>query len=176
MIRPSVVILAMGLGVLTGCSDDQEGVQQAQVADNTPARGSFEEVLKPKKVQSKPCSKYQLKFYEGDVREFSDDVVRLGDAPSDARIEINKRPVAVLGFEGQAEEYINYSIYRGNRYTNRKESNGAMLATRTETQIIVCFKKDVIAVKQLVERVRSRGDLSKTQYFEKQWLWQVPEG
>ena len=165
---PRAVLLALGIALSVGCSESDE-------PDKHPAKKTLKEVLAPKKVQSKPCSNYNLKFYEGDVREFSEEVIRLGDDKSDARVTVGDRKIAILGFEGQAEEYINYSVYRGNRYTQREEASGSTLSTRTETQIIVCFKKGVIAVKQLVEKVRSRGDLSKAQYFEKQWLWRVDE-
>lgn len=166
---PRAVLLALGVSLVMGCSESNE-------PDKHPAKKNLKEILQPKKIKSKPCSKYNLKFYEGDVREFGESVIRLGDDKSDARVEVNDRKIAILGFEGQAEEYINYSVYRGNRYTKREEANGSLLSTRTETQIIVCFKKDVIAVKQLVEKVRSRGDLSKAQYFEKQWLWRIEAG
>jgi hypothetical protein len=165
---PKVVLLASCAGLLAGCSESSE-------PDKHPAKKNLTEVMKPKKIKSKPCSKYNLKFYEGDVREFAEGIIRLGDDKSDARVKVGENEIAILGFEGQAEEYINYSIYRGNRYTEREEAAGSMLRTRTETQIIVCFKKSAIAVTQLVEKVRSRGELSKTQYFEKQWLWKLPE-
>ncbi len=165
---PKAVLLALSCIVVVGCSESDE-------PDKYPAKKNLKEVMQPKKIKSKPCSKYNLKFYEGDVRDFGDSIIRLGDAKSDARVTINGREIAILGFEGQAEEYINYSVYRGSRHTKREESSGSTLATRTETQIIVCFKKKAIAVKQLVEKVRSRGDLSKAQYFEKQWLWQISE-
>ena len=163
------LLLSVFLGALVGCSDEGEGEVKV---DEHPATSSFSESTKPKKISSKPCSDYNLKFYEGDEREFDQTTIRLGDSRSDAEVEINGRKLAILGFEGQAEEYINYSVYRGNLYS-KEDQNGTTLSTRVETQITVCFRKDVIAVKQLTEKIRARGDLSKVQYFNKQWIWKV---
>lgn len=143
--------------------------------DKHPATGSFNETTKPKKIASKPCSKYNLKFYQGDQREFNSKAILLGSSRSDAELTINGHNITVLGFEGQAEEYINYSIYRGVKHKKEKETSGSTLATKTETQITVCFRKKVIAVKEMVEQVRARGDFSKAQYYTKQWLWIISE-
>lgn len=163
-----LLFAVLGLAACGGGDDSPED-------DKHPATGSFSDATKPKKIQSKPCSNYNLKFYEGDQREFNETVIRLGESKSDAQVEINGHKVAVLGFEGQAEEYINYSVYRGVAYDKITEASGSTLSTKTETQIIVCFRKSAIAVKQLVEKVRARGQLSKAQYFTKQWLWTVDE-
>jgi len=149
------------------------GEDESNTEDKHPATGSFNEVTKPKKIQSKPCSNYNLKFYEGDERDFDQSIIRLGESRSDAIVEINKKKLTILGFDGQAEEYINYSVYRGTTYTKETERSGSTISTKTETQIIICFRKDAIAVKQLVEKVRARGDLSKAQYFTKQWIWRL---
>lgn len=164
------LLLAFTVFGLTACGSDENAD-----SDKHPATGSFNDSTKPKKIQSKPCSKYNLKFYEGDERDFNESIIRLGDSKSDAQVEINGHKVAVLGFEGQAEEYINYSVYRGISYNKITEPSGSTLTTKTETQIIVCFRKEAIAVKQVVEKVRARGQLSKAQYFTKQWLWRVEE-
>lgn len=166
------VIFGATMALLAGCSGGDEADGEVKV-DEHPAQSTFSETLKPKKIQSKPCSDYNLKFYEGDERKFSDTTIRLGRSRSDAKVEINGRPVVILGFEGQAEEYINYSIYRGMDYKETQDGSGARLMTKTETQVIVCFRKDVIAVKQLIENVRARGELSKASYLTKQWLWEV---
>jgi hypothetical protein len=160
------------IATLYGCSDGSDTEAQT---DKHPAKSSFKEVTAPKKIQSKPCSKYNLKFYEGDVREFDQSIIRLGTNKSDASVEIAGRQIAILGFEGQAEEYINYSMYRGIKHTRSEDSSGASLSTKTETQIIICFRKNVIAVKQLIENVRARGNLSKAQYLTKQWTWKLEE-
>ncbi|MFT4926273.1 MAG: hypothetical protein ACI8WB_002371 [Phenylobacterium sp.] len=164
MIKP--LILGLAFSVLAGCSSEDDQAQH-------PSTSSFEEATSPKKIQSKPCSRYNLKFYGGDVREFTAQSIDLGDAVSDAVIEINDRKIKITGFEGQAEEYINYSMYRGMKYKETKDGTGAMTSTKTETQIIVCFRKDAIAVKQLIENVRARGELSKASYLTKQWLWEL---
>lgn len=166
--RSSLFLIVL-IGTLLGCSDEKGKV------DKHPARGSFDESTQPKKIASKPCSKYNLKFYEGDIRQFDESMIRLGTAKSDAEIEINGHKITILGFEGQAEEYINYSLYRGVSHSKKDEVTGSILMTKTETQIIICFRKDAIAVRQLVENVRARGDLEKTQYFTKQWLWKIAE-
>lgn len=155
--------------ILAGCGGGEETI------DEHPATGSFDESTKPKKIQSRPCSKYNLKFYEGDERDFSKNLIRLGDSKSDATVTINDKDITILGFEGQAEEYINYSIYRGTEYKKETEHSGSTLSTTTQTQITVCFRRDVIAVKQIIEKVRARGDLSKAQYLTKQWLWRIEQ-
>lgn len=170
--KPKKLLLVFAVLGLTACGGDQS---EKESSDEHPATGSFNDATKPKKIQSKPCSNYNLKFYEGDERNFNENIVRLGDSKSDAQIEINGHKVAILGFEGQAEEYINYSVYRGVSYDKITEESGSTLSTKTEMQIIVCFRRKVIAVKQLVEKVRARGQLSKAQYFTKQWLWRVVE-
>ena len=154
--------------VLAACSAEVK-------EDNHPSTSTFSETTTPKKIQSKPCSRYNLKFYEGDVREFKAKSIKLGDVTSDATVEVNDRKIVITGFEGQAEEYINYSLYRGFKYRERKDATGAITSTKTETQIIVCFRKNAIAVKQLIENVRARGELSKANYLTKQWLWEVEE-
>lgn len=161
-----IVFAVLGLSACGG---------ETESTDEHPATGSFNDATKPKKIQSKPCSNYNLKFYEGDERDFNESVIRLGETKSDAQISINGHDILVLGFDGQAEEYINYSVYRGVSFDKQTEKSGSTLETRTETQIIVCFRRDAIAVKQLVEKVRARGQLSKAQYFTKQWLWRVEE-
>ena len=165
---PFLLVLSL---TLAACGDDSG----EKSSDEHPATGSFDETTKPKKIASKPCSKYNLKFYEGDEREFDKTVIRLGNSISDANFNINGHQVSVLGFEGQAEEYINYSIYRGIKNKRETEASGSTMSTKTETEITVCFRRNVIAVKQEVEKVRARGDLSKAQYFTKQWLWVVDE-
>ncbi len=175
MLKKSL-LSALVVGVLSGCSGESEGEQPAaEKVDDHPATSSFNESTKPKKIASKPCSKYNLKFYEGDEREFNKNLIRLGQDRSDAKIEINGRQVAILGFRGQAEEYINYSMYRGISHDKKIEKNGASLSVITETQIIICFRKNVIAVKQLIENVRARGALTKSQSLTKQWIWTVEE-
>jgi hypothetical protein len=159
---------------LSSCSQGDPSSQgDSSSVDKHPAKSTFNESTAPKKIASKPCSKYNLKFYEGDIREFDQRIIRLGMTKSDANIQINGKSVAILGFEGQSEEYINYSLYRGISYKKSKDISGAILSTKTETQIIICFRKDIIAVKQLIENVRARGSLTKAQYMTKQWTWQV---
>lgn len=162
------MIAGLMVGVLAGCSEEQ-------VEDKHPSTSTFADTTKPKKIQSKPCSKYNLKFYEGDVREFTAGSIRLGSDNSDAMVEINDKKIEITGFRGQAEEYINYSMYRGFKFHEKEDSSGATVSTKTETQIIVCFRKKAIAVKQLIENVRARGSLSKASYLTKQWLWKVEE-
>lgn len=164
-----VKLLMSGLmvGVLLGCS-----TEEAETAKH-PSTSTFSEATSPKKIQSKPCSRYNLKFYQGDVREFKAKSINLGNAKSDAVIEVNGRKIQIFGFEGQAEEYINYSMYRGFQYREKKDISGATTSTKTETQIIVCFRKDAILVKQLIENIRARGELSKANYLTKQWFWEV---
>ena len=171
MLKKSL-LSALVVGVLSGCSGEQS---TANDVDEHPATGSFNDSTKPKKIASKPCSKYNLKFYEGDERDFKQGLIRLGSDRSDAKVEINGRKVAILGFRGQAEEYINYSMYRGISNDKKIEKNGSTLSIITETQIIICFRKNVIAVKQLIENVRARGALSKSQHLTKQWIWKVGE-
>jgi hypothetical protein len=166
------LLSALVVGVLSGCSGESDQ-QAGEKVDEHPATGSFNDSTKPKKIASKPCSNYNLKFYEGDEREFNEDLIRLGSDRSDAKIEINGRQVVILGFRGQAEEYINYSMYRGIKHDKKIEKNGSTLSVITETQIIICFRKKVIAVKQLVENVRARGALTKSQSLTKQWIWTV---
>ena len=165
------LLISTLLSSLVACGGGEE---DASIEDH-PATSSFSDATKPKKIQSKPCSNYNIKFYEGDERDFNQTVIRLGQSKSDAQIKINGHKIAVLGFEGQAEEYINYSVYRGIAYDTVNERGGTTLSTKTETQIIVCFRRNAIAVKQLIEKVRARGELSKAQYFTKQWLWKVAE-
>jgi hypothetical protein len=167
-------LLTAGLivGVLVGCSGEEEGKGD----DKHPSTNTFGDITTPKKIQSKPCSKYNLKFYEGDVRDFNANSIRLGSAASDAMVAINGKDIEILGFRGQAEEYINYSLYRGFKYHEKEDASGAIVSTKTETQIIVCFRKKAIAVKQLIENIRARGELSKASYLTKQWLWKVEEG
>ncbi|MCJ8269773.1 MAG: hypothetical protein MJK04_10270 [Psychrosphaera sp.] len=173
MLKKSL-LSALVVGVLAGCSGESDQSTTEKV-DEHPATGSFNESTKPKKIASKPCSNYNLKFYEGDERVFKAGLIRLGSDRSDAKVEINGRKVAILGFRGQAEEYINYSMYRGISHDKKIEKSGSTVTTTTETQIIICFRKKVIAVKQLIENVRARGALTKSKHLTKQWIWKVED-
>jgi hypothetical protein len=160
------LLLGLTLGLIVSCSDENK-------ADKHPAKSSFDDSTAPKKIASKPCSNYNLKFYEGDDRDFEDSIIHLGDSKSDAQVEVNDKNITILGFEGQAEEYINYSMYRGTKNTMQEHSNGSTLSTNIEMQIIICFRKNVIAVKQMIENVRARGEFSKSNYLTKQWIWRL---
>ncbi|MFT5161883.1 MAG: hypothetical protein ACI9FJ_000450 [Alteromonadaceae bacterium] len=162
------LIFGLVVGALAGCAEEETAV-----VDKHPATGSFEDATSPKKIRSKPCSRYNLKFYEGDVRDFKANFIKLGNATSDATVEVNERKIEIIGFVGQAEEYINYSFYRGTQFREKEDATGAIVSTKTETQIIVCFRKQSIAVKQLIENVRARGEFTKASYLTKQWIWNV---
>ena len=164
MINRKLFAVFITCSALLGCSGEQSPVASATDPASKP---------KAKKIKSRPCSDYNLKFYQGDEREFAQTSIRIGAGRSDAKVRVDDRDIVILGFDGHAEEYVNYSVYRGFEVTTEQDHTGAQLKKRVDTQLIVCFRKNAIAVWQLTESTRSRGQLSKSKKFERQWLWHV---
>ncbi len=138
--------------VLSGCVDEKKYFQPVLGRDHQDNSNR----------DNQPCSDAHLKAYQRDIRPLRRPVIIIGEKESDAHFELDEREMRVIGFDEHVEEYINYSVYYGDRLTSTFDKSGTVQTTKVHTRAIICFKRNLIAVKRTTVNERRRGDLAES--------------
>ncbi len=166
-------VLAFTLAALlsAGCSEDSGEVE---VTTGKEVKLVDKDGNPISKTANRPCSKYNLGFYRGDLRKLQRNTLIIGERESDAVIEMEDGPaITILGFEGQAEKYFNYYVYYGIKNRSNTNKKGLTVNETTKTQITVCFKQNIIAVMEYKLVETGRGKLVQQREFINQWAYDV---